>query len=740
MLTISHTHADGTTLNGSRKGDGVWEVCKANGWAFSRNVGIYLRQSRDKDANRARIDRTAEALRAAGHDVTVDIDNTPRPTAERETDRAERADRRAARYAERAGKADAESQARRAAADAISDRMPFGEPIKIGHHSERSHRRAFEKIHAHTEKSWEAADKARELSDRAEAVGHNLAHRQDPRVTMRRIERLEVEQRKLVRDYGERAAGKVARLTEEIEHWRAELAKLAESGEFVPWGPEHFRKGDAVNVRGTWYPVVRVNRKSVSVPPLIGLGRPNGADGQPWSWTDTVPWDDLGGRRRDGMQLDTPNGEAWPVDLAQKVARWEDLARWIGRDGRDEETRREALHVRWAQRLAHGLDLGAGQSEVQAFQPHPDDTDTCRALAAAYLAVFERLQAGESTADIAASLPPMPELTPAWVLPDGEPQRVQVREVKPGDMLRGVYQMGGLLGCGDGMLSRSFCGPVAEVIPHEGDEYSGERFVGYWVVVLSTGERREFKPWQPLAVHRAEQAADATAPEPAAEAEPVAEVKPTAAERWQALEAANGDRPGSRATQERIRRQSVAWHRVHGVADDHVGSLPADYPGGDEERAAALLAAYAALLAADGIGRTHPAEPEPTPDAAPLPAVTAGPSAAESDRHAVALAVAEAVRAEARNYPDQDSLIYTQAVRRGLHQRASGMDAGPVADALRAEAERWPDTHGTFSWSYVGASMRRRADEIVAGVSEPAATAAPVNVFADLLAARQRAA
>jgi hypothetical protein len=40
------------------------------------------------------------------------------------------------------------------------------------------------------------------------------------------------------------------------------------------------QKGDRVKVRGTWYPVVRVNAKSVSVQ-------------TPYSWTDTVPYAEL---------------------------------------------------------------------------------------------------------------------------------------------------------------------------------------------------------------------------------------------------------------------------------------------------------------------------------------------------------------------------------------------------------------------------------------------------------------
>lgn len=530
VITISHTHADGTTLDGSRKGDGVLEIVRAHGFQWRRAPGIHIPHSRDKDAQRWKIDAAAEALRAAGHDVTVEIDDTWRATAEREADRAERADGRADRYAERASKAAAVEQAHRDAEDAIGDHMPFGEPIKIGHHSERKHRRAFEKMDAHRGKAIDAADKARELARRAGAVGANLEHRADPRVTMRRIEKLEADRRTWERRSGERAARELARLSEEIAHWRAEMDAHADAGTFVPWGPEHFQKGDLVNVRGRWCTVRRVNRKSVSVPWIVG----GMVTGEESTHSDTVPWDEVAGRRRDGMQLDKPNGEAWPVELARKVARWADLLRSVGRGGYDEAARRQDQYVAWAQRIAHGLDLDATASEVEAFQPHPDDTDTRRALAAAYVEVFDRLTAGERERDIRASLPAMPEVEPDWTMPEGEPQRLPVREVKPGYIIAGMWERG-FAGSGERLL-RGFAGPVAEVTPHEGNEYSGERFVGYWGIRLDGQEVRQFKPWQALAVFPApaEPAAEVAAPEPTPPGE-VADV---------VVYTANGARPG----------------------------------------------------------------------------------------------------------------------------------------------------------------------------------------------------
>ena len=55
---------------------------------------IGIAQSRDHLAKRWQIDAAAEALRQAGFEVTVEIDDTPRDVAEVKADRAERLDGR----------------------------------------------------------------------------------------------------------------------------------------------------------------------------------------------------------------------------------------------------------------------------------------------------------------------------------------------------------------------------------------------------------------------------------------------------------------------------------------------------------------------------------------------------------------------------------------------------------------------------------------------------------------------
>ena len=49
-ITIRHTYADGTMVEGGRRGDGVWEILKAlhDNWKYRRTVGMFLGLSRDR--------------------------------------------------------------------------------------------------------------------------------------------------------------------------------------------------------------------------------------------------------------------------------------------------------------------------------------------------------------------------------------------------------------------------------------------------------------------------------------------------------------------------------------------------------------------------------------------------------------------------------------------------------------------------------------------------------------------
>lgn len=58
--------------------------------------------------------------------------------------------------------------------------IPFGQPILVGHHSERRHRRAIERAHRAMERGIEASDRAKDLARRAASVGGAGISSDDP--------------------------------------------------------------------------------------------------------------------------------------------------------------------------------------------------------------------------------------------------------------------------------------------------------------------------------------------------------------------------------------------------------------------------------------------------------------------------------------------------------------------------------------------------------------------------------
>ncbi|GGZ23504.1 hypothetical protein GCM10010387_15870 [Streptomyces inusitatus] len=273
-ITISHTRAEGTVLDGSAKGDGVYEIVKDHGFRWSRHVGIYIRNSRDKEAQHWRINGAKAALEAAGHEVTVEINEGERRTfAEAEADREERAEDRAERFGDRAGRAVASADARRATADNISRRFEFGQPILVGHHSEGKARRDAARIDANMRKSFEERDRASYWANRAAASEGYAEFRNNPQRTLRRLEKLRADLRaqERYRDQ-EKEAGReggrherlILDLTEEIEYWERVVAKAEAEGVKI-WGPADFVAGDFVRTLGSWYEIERVNPKTLSI-------------------------------------------------------------------------------------------------------------------------------------------------------------------------------------------------------------------------------------------------------------------------------------------------------------------------------------------------------------------------------------------------------------------------------------------------------------------------------------------
>ncbi|HDM8225007.1 TPA: DUF3560 domain-containing protein [Vibrio campbellii] len=95
-------------------------------------------------------------------------------------DYQERIESKKDRLEARAEKAQAQSNTRFETAHQLGNVLPFGQPILVGHHSERKHRRLIENIDNNMRKSIEAQDKANYLEAKAASVGSAGIASDDP--------------------------------------------------------------------------------------------------------------------------------------------------------------------------------------------------------------------------------------------------------------------------------------------------------------------------------------------------------------------------------------------------------------------------------------------------------------------------------------------------------------------------------------------------------------------------------
>src|SRR5262245_23260633 len=106
-------------------------------------------------------------------------------------DYEDRQEARKDRLLERAAKAEQEGQAAYAAADRIAKTIPLGQPILVGHHSERGHRADLRRIDRGMRKSIEKQKEANEARRRADAVGTGGISSDDPEAVQKLQAKLE---------------------------------------------------------------------------------------------------------------------------------------------------------------------------------------------------------------------------------------------------------------------------------------------------------------------------------------------------------------------------------------------------------------------------------------------------------------------------------------------------------------------------------------------------------------------
>lgn len=92
----------------------------------------------------------------------------------------QRQEERRERYEAKAAAARTESAQYRQRADQISGFIPMGQPILVGHHSEKRHRRDLDRLHTLAGKEFGAMDKAKHYAEKAASVGTGGVSSDDP--------------------------------------------------------------------------------------------------------------------------------------------------------------------------------------------------------------------------------------------------------------------------------------------------------------------------------------------------------------------------------------------------------------------------------------------------------------------------------------------------------------------------------------------------------------------------------
>jgi hypothetical protein len=300
VVTITHTHLDGTLVDGTARGDGTAEILKTHRFRWFPSVKMWgIPQSRDRLARRAQITAAANALRGAGHEVSVVIDDTPRDIAQVTVDRRARLDERRQALESKSARKRASALAHLAEADRIAGLRPLGQPILLGHHSEPRSRADQRRIERNMDAFSAKYRRSKELARRASVVGNAAAYGERPDVIIRRIATTEAELRRLHRSLARDAARRQRHarqpdkadieelearsviLKHRLEADRAAL-QAAEGAGYRRYTQADIHVDDRVRTRSGLRTVVRVSAKSVSVE-------------TPYSWTDRVSYERITG-------------------------------------------------------------------------------------------------------------------------------------------------------------------------------------------------------------------------------------------------------------------------------------------------------------------------------------------------------------------------------------------------------------------------------------------------------------
>lgn len=218
----------------------------------------------------------------------------PLSFAEKIERKVEKAEARSKRFDAMATKAESNSQQLYGEASKMADIIPLGQPILVGHYSEGRDRRYRNRIQSKFEKSFEEGKKAEHFKNRAEASADFKERTFDLGTTLRRIEKLETQIRRIkarsdwhidnadtdklmfercLQDKRYRLISKeeleydekiIAPLQEEVDYWKEIIRQHEADGKKV-WKRDDFQVGEEIIVGGVKAKVRRTNLKTLTI-------------------------------------------------------------------------------------------------------------------------------------------------------------------------------------------------------------------------------------------------------------------------------------------------------------------------------------------------------------------------------------------------------------------------------------------------------------------------------------------
>jgi hypothetical protein len=200
--------------------------------------------------------------------------------AEEVENRLERKTAKADRYESYAHNAEQRANSASARANSIAAMIPMGEPTLVGHHSEGRHRRDLKRIDSGMRKALDESKKADYFADKVSSLKCQVAKSRQSRDYIGN--RIQYASKELIKlnslisgvispTYKIGLEIRIANATEKLQYWtiqQTEAEILARGGKVASTGT--VKVGDEVYFCG-WLPVVRINRKTVTVSHRLGV-------------------------------------------------------------------------------------------------------------------------------------------------------------------------------------------------------------------------------------------------------------------------------------------------------------------------------------------------------------------------------------------------------------------------------------------------------------------------------------